>query len=380
MPVAPSFQDLLDVGMAEAAARRPDLTFADGDISLAMLHAGAAMSEAVLQYAAQGIRDTYFSGARGDALTVAVEDKLALTRAAASSAIGSVRFTRPTTAGGAGTIAEGTQVATTYDSSGARQVYETVAAVSVGGGDLYVNAQVQAVAAGTSGNVAIGKVTTIVDQLFDASFTVTNPAALAGGATEESDEAYRARAAAWWQTQRRATLAALEQGALEVDGVRTAVAVEDAANAYVALYIADENGDCSAELLQNVRANLENWRAAGIDVQVFASQAATLTLAIQIDEWADGFSPEAGAVAIADSVTTRINKLGSRSIMRLDSIVAAVIAPFPDEIYDVSFTLIELDGTTFWNTSTPTAPQDIDAAWVGKKFLQPGTITVTRKP
>ena len=53
MPVAPSFQDLLDQGQAEAVARRADLLFAEGDVSLAQLHAGAAMSDANVRHGAQ---------------------------------------------------------------------------------------------------------------------------------------------------------------------------------------------------------------------------------------------------------------------------------------------------------------------------------------
>ena len=78
MAIAPSFQDILDVGQAEAQTRRPDLAFNDGDISEAFCHAGAAMSDAVLGYAIQAVADTYFGLATGDELTAVIMDKLNL--------------------------------------------------------------------------------------------------------------------------------------------------------------------------------------------------------------------------------------------------------------------------------------------------------------
>src|SRR4051812_37210694 len=109
MPVAPSFQDLLDLGQAEAQARRPDLAFIEGDITVAQLHGAAAMGDRVIQYAVEAFRDTFFGGAKADALTELVSDRTGIERKEATAATATVRFTR-TSGGAGGTIPLGTRV------------------------------------------------------------------------------------------------------------------------------------------------------------------------------------------------------------------------------------------------------------------------------
>ncbi len=95
--VAPSFNDLLDQGLAEAQSRRPDLSFAEGDITEAMLHASGTMADASIRFAGMKFRETFLDGASGQALDTLVSDRYGLNRHPATAAQVSVTFTRAST-------------------------------------------------------------------------------------------------------------------------------------------------------------------------------------------------------------------------------------------------------------------------------------------
>ncbi len=335
MPVAPSFQDLLDQGQAEALARRGDLLFADGDVSLAQLHAGAAMADANVRHAAQSFAATFIDLAKGDDLTALVDDHLNLQRQAATAAVVTARFAR-TSGGGAGTIPIGTVVATAQGADGAEVRYATTAAVSVGSGNNGpFDVSATATTTGRESNAAAGTVTRILGTLFD-TFTVTNPAAAAGGNNEESDEQLRVRARAFWQTLRRGTLAALEFGALQVPAVRVARATEDESG-LVFVVVTDEDGNSNAEMLYAVEAELENWRAAGCVVQVAGGTVLLVPIAVLL-RVREGVDITAMAPDIEDAIEGRMAKLIMGDVLYLDQLTAAIINVDPEGIDEVTFT------------------------------------------
>lgn len=336
MPVAPSFQDLLDQGLAEATARRADLLFAEGDVTLAQLHAGAAMADANVRHAAQSFAATFIDLAKGDDLTALVDDHLNLQRQAATAATVTVRFTR-TSGGAGGVIPAGTVVATAIGADGTDVRYATDAVINVGAGSNGpFDIAATATTTGRTTNAAAATVTRILASLFDSTFSVTNPAAAAGGNNEESDEQLRVRARAFWQTLRRGTLAALEFGALQVPAVRVAKATEDATG-LVLVVVTDEDGNSNAEMVAAVETELVNWRAAGCVVQVAGGTllavdvAALLTIKLGLDIAA--MTPD-----LEDAVDGRMRKLRMGDVLYLDQLVAAIIGVDPDGINAVDFT------------------------------------------
>lgn len=111
-----------------------------------------------------------------------------LLRKDAVAAVGTVTFT--------GTVGQfigtGAQVQTIQPSpDSAPVVYATTAPATVGGGGT-VDVPVQAVTAGTSGNVAAASVTVVASPLGGIT-AVSNAAAMTGGADVETDEALRSR-------------------------------------------------------------------------------------------------------------------------------------------------------------------------------------------
>lgn len=335
MPVAPSFQDLLDQGMAEALSRRPDLLFAEGDVSLAQLHAGAAMADASIRFAAQAFAETFLDSANGDALTVLVNDHINIQRQPATAATVTLSFSR-TSSGAAGSIPAGTTVATAIAADGSSVSFTANSTVAVGAGlngPFTVNAT--AAVNGRATNVAAGTVTRITSSLFD-TFTVTNPAAAAGGNEVESDVQLRLRARLFWQTLRRGTLAALEFGALQVASVRVARAVEDGSG-LVTLVVTDETGNSNAQMVADTMLEIENWRAAGSVVNVVGGAVLLTNIAMEV-YLQPGVSLDPLRPLLEDAIAGRMEKLTQGGILRIDQLTAAAVNVDPDGIDHVDFT------------------------------------------
>lgn len=343
MSVAPSFDDLVDLGRAEAKALRPDLKFYDGDVTEAQLHACAAMGDSILGWAAVQNRNLYFGGARDTDLDTVVMDKLGLARNPSTRSAGVLTFSRGSgPIGSSGTIPAGTQIATAVDLNGSRVVVTTDTDLSVSTGAFSSNVNATAVAYGTSGNVSAGLLIYPVDALLggDNTISVTNAADFAGGNNSETDEAYSARARMLWQTQRRATLDAIEEGMLGVDTVAVAIAEEDEASGIVTLYVSDESGNSNGRMLYDVELALQDWRAAGSVINVVGGIKAMVQVTVSIDDYERGFDVAAAAQTIIDSVTTRINRLRVNQDLTMDSLTTAVMAPYATAITSVSFPVL----------------------------------------
>ena len=336
MPVAPSVQDLVDQGLAEAQFRRPDLLFAEGDVALAQIHAGAAMADACIRYAAQALAATFIDTAKGDDLTALVDDHLDLQRQPATADTVTVTFER--TSGGAGeTIAAGTVVATVIGADGREVRFTTDAPIVVpgaGNGPYDVGATCTEV--GRDGNVAAAAISRIVDTLGDTTWTVTNVALAAGGNEEESDEQLRQRARTFWGTLRRGTLAALEFGALTVAAVRVAVASESA-NGLVTVVVADEDGNSNAQMIADTQVTLEAWRAAGVPVNVAGGTQLVQNI-VAVLTTIEGFDLIAATSLIEEAVVSRGRKQRMGKVLYLDALTAAIIGVDPDGIEEVTFT------------------------------------------
>ena len=371
MPVAPSFSDLVTQGQAEADARRPDLTFLAGDITLAQIHGAAAMADAVIRFAAQSFKATFIDGATGDELTALVDDHLNIQRTLATPSQVTVEFVRPSNGGTepAGTILAGTLVATQFDANGDQIQFELDANIVWALGELGPKSgNATATISGRDGNAKASTVTRVIDvPTFDPTFTVTNPATGGGGNDEETDEELRTKARQFFTTLRRGTLVALEFGALLVPSVRVAKAVEDSATGLVTLRVTDSDGNSTSQMVTDVATELENWRCAGTIVSVLGGSQLLVDMTISLTVRV-GFDVAPQATLIATAVATRILKLKVGETLFLDSLIGAIIAVYPDDILDVTFDAI---------TTTPGGAQAIaDLVAGNSEVIRAGTITV----
>jgi uncharacterized phage protein gp47/JayE len=162
---------------------------------------------------------------------------------------------------------------------------------------------VRRVLAGATEQAAPNTITNLVSQLANqpADLSVTNPLATAGADDAESDDSLRARARAFFTTARRGTIAAIEQGALAVPGVRTAKVFEvldplGRQARIVQLVISDAfaaslvgtspvPGSYAAQsqaFASTVFAALSDVRAAGIFVDVIVAQVVLLPITLSL--------------------------------------------------------------------------------------------------
>lgn len=337
MPIAPSAEDYLGIGLAAMPQARPRLLLDTGDISEQTVAAAASMADAVTQFAASAMRETFLDGCEGDRLDERVLDRWNLPRGVASSSLVTITFNRASATAGAGTIPSGTRLATATDSEGGRQEFLTAGAVSYGAlevGNKTITCN--AVATGTSGNVGAGLITSIQDTLFDTTITATNVDRAAGGADEETDSEYRARARAYPQTLAKGTKAALEFGAGQVPGVRVATAVEDDAGV-VTVYIADASGGSNSALVALVVTELENWRAAGSLVLVTGGVTQTVDVTVTLIV-AEGQATDY-TTQIQSAVTAEILLLGAGATLYVSRLEAACISVDRNNILDAQVSL-----------------------------------------
>lgn len=359
MPVAPSFEDLLAQFQSEALAQNNELAFNDGDVTEAQAHGAGAMGDAAIKFTIQAFKETFLDGAKADALTALVDDHLNIQRQPETAAQATVRWAR-TGAGAGFTLLAGFVVGSAFDSAGNTILYTTNADVTFGAADngphdVVVTAEV----AGKAGNVAIGKITRIVDPKPDPFLTVTNLAVAAGGNDEESDEELRVRARLFWQTLRRGTLAALEFGSLQVATVRTVKASENLDTGMVTVVVADSDGGSTAQMISDVERELESWRAGGVTVNVLGGTqlAVDVTGTLVVN---DGVDPAALAPLCVAAIESRMRKQRQGEVLYLDSIKAAGIGVDPDAIDSLPLSLPAIN-------VVPTATQTI----------RPGTVTIS---
>lgn len=333
--VAPSFDDLLAQFEAEALARFTGpvpLTFAEGDVTTALQHGAAAMGDVVIRHQVQALRDTFIDGAKDEALTTLVNDHVNIQRNPATFSQATVTLAR-TSGGAAGALAAGFVVASAIDASGNSVSFTLDANVPFGLADNGPHsASVTAQIAGTSGNVAAGTITRVTGSpLFDSTITCTNAAAAGGGNDAESDPDLRVRARNFWQTLRRGTLGALEQGALNVASVRVARANEDPDTGIVTVVVSDSSGNSTAQMVADVTAELENWRAGGSVVVVLGATVLLVNVTGQLVGVTGVDTSVLGAVS-ADAVIGMMGKQRQGETLFLDSIKAAAIGVDPDSL------------------------------------------------
>lgn len=312
--------DLQEIGRRYilARAKKIEPTIVDVRGSDANLFVGsmAFVGAAISRQLARGMKSLLLDGAQGEDLDRYAWDRYQMTRKGAQAAMGSVEFTRSTAAGGTGSIEAGTVLTSL---TGIEYVLTTTATFAIG--DLFATADVRAVQAGKNQQVGKNQIRRFKQSgaVFDQSIQVTNPLATAGGEDVETQEPFRERVRDYWATARRGILAAIEFGAKAVPGVDSAFAVEaltgDANPArVVSLYIADSSGVASRSLGDLVRAELMEYRAAGIAVLVSLSQPQIVTIKLKLAFLA-GVETATLGLAIRTAITEAVNALGANQIL-----------------------------------------------------------------
>lgn len=352
-------QELFDMFITELQNQSSKLTdTSDGSIVDLLAGVTAQVLSEVNQLTVDEFKKTFFETANGPAVTGGADNLETLAvdhfgdsfaRPAASKATGTVTFSRPNDDEGEVTIPAGTVVETEADANGEKQQFETDTEAKLGATDLSVDADVTAQEAGTDGNVAASKITGIESTLTDSSITVTNSAAMSGGADEESDAEYRETIRDKLQSLKGATLSALESKAKSVSGVSTATAIEkylpvieyDIGGASIAagaeffrlpygkIYIADTNGNASDSLVSSVQDEIDDFRAAGVKVEVIGASAVSINWEAEytLDPGGPNYTElSSDATKIVDSMKQYLADLAIGTDFVRDDADAAILA------------------------------------------------------
>ncbi len=373
---APSFDDFMNLGTAEAIIRRPLLGIRVGDISEMIIAAGAAMGDRLVGWFAERIAATFLDGASDDDLTQLAADHWAIQRRASTSSVGTVTFTRAGADASAQSIPSGTTVATIRDSQGNDVQFETTQdaawAISTNGART-VN--IEASVTGLTGNLAaINLITRIVSTPpSGGTYTITASSQPAGGSEEEADPDLRDRVRLYPSTLRRGTLGALEYGAKQVTtvAVAKASAVQDTTG-LVTVYVSDASGNSSGTtqevsvstiddgtMTAKVAVELYSWACAGALVNVTGGAIQTVNISVQIAVRL-GVDVTQLISDIQNSISARVNRLNIGETLYLSDIVNSVKAVDPDNIVNAVVTAPATD-------TVPSTPGNI---------IRPGVIAV----
>jgi uncharacterized phage protein gp47/JayE len=245
---------------------------------------GAVLADQIMKQLLYRTGALLLDGSDDEDLDRYAADRYSLPRKGASAARGACIISRLTTTAGAGTVPAGTKI-----TSDANFEYVTTTSASFASTDLSQPANIRAVQAGKASQIGPGALKRFAQpqNLWDSTLTVTNPLTTAGGEDAESDELFRQRVRDFWRTARRGILAAIEQGALTVEGVVSAQAVEALEPSgnparVVYLYIADSSGVASEALAEDVKVALDDYRAGGIAVILVTSLPTLVNISLKL--------------------------------------------------------------------------------------------------
>ena len=348
-PTLPTHADLYQAFQDETRDRDPRLTdWSEGSALDALAGGGAALADEVNAVTVDVFKTTFLDTCEDNEIDAWASDHYGdeIPRKDASAATGEVTLTR-TDSSGDYPILAGTEVSGTVH--GETITVTTDALTQIDDGETAVTTSATATTTGTTGNIAAA----VLDTIGDATLLVTNAARFTGGADEESDARYRARVKAYPQTLRRGTVEALREGALRVGGVVFATVSESftapANGGYVAVYVGDPDARANSTLTALVDAELDNWRAAGIQVLVFAAtrQEIPLSLALTVRAGADQAAIRA---AVTTAVLAYTDDLDPNAVLYTAPVITAAMGAHSD--------ILDADLVTPTDDVTPTAEQN----------------------
>ena len=377
MPDFPTHADLYDAAKAGITSADSRLTdFREGSALDATAGTGAMLAGETMRWSERRFRACFVDTAEGDDLDDLITGLGGPAREEASAAIAYVTLTR-TSYVGAYTINAGTEIYGTAP-NGQRVTFEVVNDIVLSGAASAIsNRAVEAQTNGPDFNVPAATLVNI-DGL-PAGLVLTQPQRAAGGAYEQKDDDYRAAFRLWRRTLAKGTREALRYGALIVPGVDYATVDEsyiaDEDGGYVAVYIGDPDAEANDALVDAVELSLETggedgtgFRAAGIEVRVFASERDERAIAITVKirrgsgiteatikdtliAWFDTVDP--GVTAYLSAAEAAVHAIDRLNVLSADITTPTARELTPTQVYqavrtaadgsDITVTLTEID-------------------------------------
>lgn len=303
MPDFPTSRDLFLRGRNEALWRNRQLSLQEierqgSDLNI-LVAAAAAMGDECVGLIAQLSKNLYGPTASGPALTRLILDRYpGLTRKEAAPSYGYAEFSCTTAPTVDFDIAAGTLLSTPQGTQFITEEDATIAAGTTGP----VEVSIRSVFAGATQKATSGSITSILTAFNNppTGLSVTNPSATFGGEDQERDTDYYERSKSFWSSARRGTLGAIEQGILATGGVTRATVFEHYDTlgrpiGYVQAVVADSFTDSfisqtvpdayvtqKAVLASRVQTNLEEYRSAGVGVQIVVASVVLQSIRLSL--------------------------------------------------------------------------------------------------
>ncbi len=339
-------QTIVEGEVAAAQAVAPQLTqVSSGSVAYALFQGFASVCLWLQWLIAQVLSMTRLATSQGADVDSFVGD-FGLARLPATFATGSVTFSRYS-ASGTALVMPGAQVKTADGSQPFVVVTDTTNAAwsaalggyAVADGVGGVAVPVQAVNAGTQGNVQANTITLIASAIPGID-TVTNPASFAGALDAESDAALRTRFQGYIQGLAKSTTAALGAAIGQVQqGLSYAILEGVPGSGQVTVTVDDGSGAPGAALLGSVTAAVGAVRAAGVQAIVQGPSVADTTVAFTLNV-AAGASKPAVAATIAAALLTYVDLLPVGASLALSNVIAQAYAAAPGMVASIEGVLL----------------------------------------
>lgn len=213
--------------------------------------------------------------------------------------------------------------------------YETTSQYTIPAGTTTATIQVQASIAGQSGNVLSGEITQSNTSLYNVSQVYNQYPFLTGSDEETYDEA-RDRFNKMILSIGRGTNAAILYGALSVEDIQ--LAKLDEFVGYVNLYVGDANGSLTDDQSAEVSSVIDNYRSAGIKVNVYPITRTALDVTMNITVNDTSYLTDGFKLSLQKYVYDYINSLPLNSDFIYNDFIRYTLNFDSGLIWDVSVT------------------------------------------
>ncbi len=339
-------QTIVQGEVAAAQAVAPQLTqVSSGSVAYALFQGFASVCLWLQWLIAQVLSMTRLATSQGADVDSFVGD-FGLARLPATYATGSVTFSRYAAygpalvpAGAQVKTADGTQpFVVTVDSTNAAW-NQALGGYLVASGVGSVTVPVQAVNAGSQGNVQANTITLIASAISGID-TVSNAPAFTNALNAETDAALKARFAAYIQALSKSTLAAIRYAIESVEqGLSYVIQENTPGTAQVAVTVDDGSGTPGAALLANVATAIAAVRAAGIEVSVQGPAVTETTIALTLNVTAGTAKPAAIGL-IAPALLAYVDGLPVGTPLALSNVIAQAYAAAPGMVASIEGLLL----------------------------------------
>lgn len=191
---------------------------------------------------------------------------------------------------------------------------------------------VQCTTTGLAGNINIGEITTIgASSIYVDS--VTNNVGFYGGNEEETNAQRKLRFREYIRSLQRGTREAIAYGAKTVQGV-AGIWVDDSYIGFVRLYAHDAHGELPDDLKNAILTTLDEYRAAGIEVEVLPIVKNIMDLDLTII-FKDDAATEVYATKLQTLLTNYLNSFSVSKNLYMSDMIATIMEGYKDVIVNI---------------------------------------------